>query len=131
VNQIQVNPPVTHSGHPLSTHFDPLRLCQLHPFCQQREIVDYCHQNGIIVQAYSPLIRAQKGMFDHPAITAIANKHGKDNAQVLIRWTLQKGCGFSLVLTSSHRLLTVVTSQVGDLTQNLGPNTNRLKYGRL
>jgi hypothetical protein len=53
--------------------------------------VDYCQQNGIVVQAYSPLIRAQKGMFDHPTITAISNKHGKDNAQVLIRWTLQKG----------------------------------------
>lgn len=64
---------------------------QLHPFCQQREIVDYCQKNGIIVQAYSPLIQAQKGMFDHPTITTIATKHGKDNAQVLIRWTLQKG----------------------------------------
>jgi len=66
-------------------------LRQLHPFCQQREIVDYCHKNDIILQAYSPLIQARKGMFDHPTITAIADKHGKDNAQVLIRWTLQKG----------------------------------------
>lgn len=57
--------------------------------------MDYCQQNGIVVQAYSPLIRAQKGMYDHPTITAIALKHGKDNAQVLIRWTLQKGCGIS------------------------------------
>ena len=71
--------------------------------------MDYCHENGIIVQAYSPLIRAQKGMFDHPAITAIATKYGKDNAQVLIRWTLQKGCGLSLVRITSHCLLTVVT----------------------
>lgn len=53
--------------------------------------MDYCRKNDIVVQAYSPLIRAQKGTFDHPTITAIANKHGKDNAQVLIRWTLQKG----------------------------------------
>jgi len=64
---------------------------QLHPFCQQREIVDYCQKNDIIVQAYSPLIQARRGMFDHPAIMAIADKHGKDNAQVLIRWSLQKG----------------------------------------
>jgi len=73
--------------------FEPpvVNQIQLHPFCQQREIVDYCQKNNIIVQAYSPLIQARKGMFDHPSITAIANKHGKDNAQVLIRWTLQKG----------------------------------------
>ena len=48
-------------------------------------------------------------MFDHPAITAIADKHGKDNAQVLIRWTLQKGCGLSPVQTVSGYLLIVVT----------------------
>ena len=79
---------------------------QLHPFCQQRGIVDFCQKNDIIVQAYSPLIRAQEGMFDHPVITAIAKKHGKDNAQVLIRWTLQKGCSFSryrcLVMFADH-----------------------------
>ena len=96
VNQIQVTPLVIYFQATRSRlSFETLRLGQLHPFCQQREIVDYCNENGIIVQAYSPLIRAQKGMFDHPVITAIATKHGKDNAQVLIRWTLQKGCGLS------------------------------------
>ena len=73
--------------------------------------MDYCRRNDIIVEAYSPLIRAQKGMFDHPTITAIANKHGKGNAQVLIRWTLQKGYGRSLCFrTVSRCSLTVVTS---------------------
>ena len=60
--------------------------------------MDYCQKNGIIVQAYSPLIQARRGMFDHPVITAIADKHGRDNAQVLIRWSLQKGCGLPFVL---------------------------------
>lgn len=51
-------------------------------------------------------------MFDHPVITAIANKHDKDNAQVLVRWTLQKGCGFSC---SCLRSL-VLFNDNGDLT---------------
>ena len=89
--------------------------------------MDYCHKNGIVVQAYSPLIQARKGMFDHPTITAVANKHGKDNAQVLIRWTLQKGCGLFLVRTVLHCLLTVVALQVGNPTQKLKPKTNRVE----
>ena len=95
--------------------------------------MDYCHNNGIIVQAYSPLIQARKGMFDHPTITAIADKHGKDNAQVLIRWSLQKGYRLFLVWAVSHCLLTVVTlnSQLGNPTQELRPKTNRLKCGCL
>ena len=98
VNQIQVKSLIIFPGYRLSTNSELLRLGQLHPFCQQREIVDYCQKNGIIVQAYSPLIQARSGMFDHPVITTIADKHGKDNAQVLIRWSLQKGCGLPLVL---------------------------------
>ena len=30
---------------------------QLHPFCQQKDIVEYCDKNGIVIEAYCPLIR--------------------------------------------------------------------------
>ena len=33
----------------------------------------------------------RKGMFDRPVITAIADKRGSDEAQVLIRWALRGG----------------------------------------
>jgi len=98
VNQIQVGSSIIFPGYRLSTNSELFRPGQLHPFCQQREIVDYCQKNDIIVQAYSPLIQARRGMFDHPIITVIADKHGKDNAQVLIRWSLQKGYSLPLVL---------------------------------
>jgi len=61
---------------------------ELHPFCQQREIVDYCHKNGIIVEAYCPLVRNRKS--DDPTLHSIAKSHGKTVAQVLIRYCLQK-----------------------------------------
>ncbi|KAG6873413.1 hypothetical protein C0995_015838 [Termitomyces sp. Mi166 len=61
---------------------------ELHPFCQQRPIVSYCREHGIVVQAYCPIIR---GKMDHPTITEIANKYNRDPAQILIRWSLQKG----------------------------------------
>ncbi|WVW80024.1 hypothetical protein I302_101997 [Kwoniella bestiolae CBS 10118] len=64
---------------------------ELHPFCQQREIVKYCEENGIAVQAYSPLIRADKNRYENPVLVGLAKKYEKEVAQILIRWSLQKG----------------------------------------
>ncbi|SZF01312.1 unnamed protein product [Blumeria hordei] len=61
---------------------------ELHPFCQQREIVKYCQTNGIIVEAYCPLVRNTKG--DDPTLNKVAQAHKKSVAQVLIRYGLQK-----------------------------------------
>ncbi|KAL4074328.1 NADP-dependent oxidoreductase domain-containing protein [Scleroderma citrinum] len=61
---------------------------ELHPFCQHRPIVEYCRAHSIVVQAYCPLIR---GRMDHPVIQEVARKHNRDPAQILIRWSLQKG----------------------------------------
>ncbi|KAF9808121.1 hypothetical protein IEO21_07975 [Rhodonia placenta] len=61
---------------------------ELHPFCQQRPIVAYCEKNGIVVQAYCPLVR---GRFSDPVLQEVAAKYKKDVAQVLVRWSLQHG----------------------------------------
>ena len=66
-----------------------LSFCQLHPWCQQRRIVDYCNQNGIVIEAYSPLVRNQKS-YD-PTLVSISKNLNKTSAQVLIRYCLQKG----------------------------------------
>lgn len=63
-------------------------MLQLHPFCQQREIVDFCQNNGIIVEAYSPLARNKKS--NDPTLNEIGKSHGKSVAQVMIRYCLQK-----------------------------------------
>ncbi|GLB45288.1 putative aldo keto reductase [Lyophyllum shimeji] len=61
---------------------------ELHPFCQQKPIVDYCKANGIAIQAYCPLVR---GKFDNPVIQEISKEVNKTPAQVLIRWSIQRG----------------------------------------
>ncbi|KAK2464217.1 hypothetical protein APHAL10511_003674 [Amanita phalloides] len=61
---------------------------ELHPFCQQKPIVEYCRANHIIIQAYSPLVR---GKMDDPVIQQIAARHSRDPAQILLRWSIQKG----------------------------------------
>ncbi|KAF4816909.1 putative oxidoreductase [Colletotrichum tropicale] len=94
---------------------------EIHPWCQQRELVTYCQKNGILVQAYSPLARGQR--MSDPALARVVARvrqrvlagvtsdseteragpgaAGADcdgiggravtEAQVLVRWSVQKG----------------------------------------
>ncbi|CAE6392669.1 unnamed protein product [Rhizoctonia solani] len=62
---------------------------ELHPWCQQKDIVDYCKKNDIVVQAYCPIVRGEK--WGHPALVGLSKKHDRSEAQILIRWSLQKG----------------------------------------
>jgi len=61
---------------------------ELHPWLQQRDIVDFCHKNNIVVEAYCPLVRNQKA--SDPTLNTIGKKHGKTTAQVLLRYCLQQ-----------------------------------------
>ncbi|KAK7181444.1 hypothetical protein DPSP01_008672 [Paraphaeosphaeria sporulosa] len=62
---------------------------ELHPWCQQREAVEYCKKNNIVVEAYCPIVRNQK--VDDKTLNEIANKHKTSPNQVLIRYALEKG----------------------------------------
>ncbi|KXG49943.1 Aldo/keto reductase subgroup [Penicillium griseofulvum] len=62
---------------------------ELHPWCQQRVIDEYCKKNGIIVEAYSPIVRNYKA--NDPTLVEVAKKYGKTTQQILIRYALQKG----------------------------------------
>ncbi|CAK7233202.1 hypothetical protein SCUCBS95973_008514 [Sporothrix curviconia] len=62
---------------------------ELHPWCQHREMVDYCEANGIIMQCYAPNARNKKA--DDPVLQAIAAETGKSPTQVLLRWSVQHG----------------------------------------
>ena len=62
---------------------------EFNPFLYQKKLLDYCTANGITLTAYCPLTHGDK--LDHPAIAAIAKRHGKTGAQVLLRWALQHG----------------------------------------
>lgn len=61
---------------------------ELHVFLQQPELRDYCRNNGIVIEAYSPLAHAKD--MDEPVIIKIAAKHGKSYAQIMLRWCLQQ-----------------------------------------
>ncbi len=62
---------------------------ELHVFLQQPELVQYCADNGILLEAYSPLAHAKA--MDSPAIAAIASAHNKTYAQIMLRWCIERG----------------------------------------
>lgn len=62
---------------------------ELHVYLQQPELIAFCKKHDIVVEAYSPLAHAH-GM-DNEVLQAIADKHGKSTAQVMIRWCIEKG----------------------------------------
>ncbi|KAI9750633.1 MAG: 40S ribosomal protein S19 [Chaenotheca gracillima] len=62
---------------------------ELHPWLARPDIAAWCEKRGVILEAYCPLVRAQRN--DHPLLQSLAKKHGKTSAQVLIRWSIQKG----------------------------------------
>lgn len=62
---------------------------ELHPRFQQRTLREFHAAKGIATESWSPL--GQGRVLDDPAIAAIAARHGKTPAQVVIRWHLDLG----------------------------------------
>jgi len=62
---------------------------EVSPFLQQRAVRERCARHGIVVQAYSPLTKGER--LNHRVITRIAQRLGRSNAQVMLRWGLQRG----------------------------------------
>ena len=59
------------------------------PFLQLPELRERCRKDGIVMQAYTPLIRGRK--FDHPLLQALSKTYGKTPAQIILRWDIQQG----------------------------------------
>lgn len=62
---------------------------ELHPFCTRPALVSYCLSHGIQMQAYSPLTKGNR--LRDPTLMEMAARYQKSTAQLLIRWSLQKG----------------------------------------
>ncbi len=62
---------------------------ELHPKLTQYELQQYCADHGIRLEAWSPLMQGQ--LLEHPVLATIAEQHGKQVAQIILRWNLQRG----------------------------------------
>ncbi|RCI16748.1 hypothetical protein L249_2491, partial [Ophiocordyceps polyrhachis-furcata BCC 54312] len=62
---------------------------EVHPWLTRPDIVSWCRDRKVAVQAYSPIVRGER--FGEPAVKSLAEKLGRTEAQVLLRWSLQMG----------------------------------------
>ncbi|HFI0149865.1 TPA: aldo/keto reductase [Streptococcus suis] len=58
---------------------------RLAPGVYQEDIVAYCKDKGIIIEAWSPLGRGE--LFSHPTMLTLAEKYGKTVAQIALAWS--------------------------------------------
>jgi diketogulonate reductase-like aldo/keto reductase len=72
-----------------------------HPYLPQTELLDYCRQNGIVLQAFAALGHSsQPNLLQDPIVIAIAKRVSKTPAQVLLAWAIQRGT--ALLTTSTN-----------------------------
>jgi diketogulonate reductase-like aldo/keto reductase len=66
---------------------------ELHPYYQDRDLVNYVRDTGTVMEAWFPLGgRDGRGtLLDHPVILKIAAKYQATAAQVILAWHVQKG----------------------------------------
>ncbi|MGG3469528.1 aldo/keto reductase [Neobacillus pocheonensis] len=62
---------------------------EYHPRLSQKEVQAFCQENGIQMEAWSPLMQGQ--LLDNEDLREIAGRYGKSVAQVILRWDLQNG----------------------------------------
>lgn len=70
-----------------------------HPYLPEWELLDYCRQNGVVLQAFAALGHSSEPKLLHdPVVAAVARRVNKTPAQVLLAWGIQRG---TAVLTTS------------------------------
>lgn len=62
---------------------------ETNPQMVDEETIEYCHENKIAIEAWSPL--GSGACLNDPVIHKISQKYHKSPAQVILRWLLQKG----------------------------------------
>ncbi|MBM3114608.1 2,5-didehydrogluconate reductase DkgB [Jeongeupia naejangsanensis] len=84
---------------------------EIHPFLQNRKVVEFARSHGIHLTAYMPLAYG-KVMHD-PVIAGIAERHGTSAAQVALAWSLQ--LGYTVIPSSTKRTNLAANLEAGAL----------------
>ncbi|MDY6847380.1 MAG: aldo/keto reductase [Chloroflexota bacterium] len=100
---------------------------EFHTFLYQKELLDYCHDKDIQIEAYSPIARAK--FLDNKEIQRMAKKHDKTPAQVMLAWGINHDLVVIPKSTHEGRILenSDIFFKLGEedmqVLNNLGPST--------
>lgn len=64
---------------------------EVNPWYQQTREVKFNQEEDVHVEAWAPFAEGKHNIFSNETIAAIAEKYGKSNGQVILRWLLQRG----------------------------------------
>lgn len=73
---------------------------ETHPFNQQVEAQKWNEKYSCFIEAWAPFGEGRKDMFANPVLKSIGDKYHKSNAQVILRWLMQRGV--MVVCKSTH-----------------------------
>jgi diketogulonate reductase-like aldo/keto reductase len=62
--------------------------CEYHPHLDQTKVIAACRRHGLAFLSYAPI--GKGAVLEEPAVRAIAARHGRTPAQVVLRWHLQQ-----------------------------------------
>jgi diketogulonate reductase-like aldo/keto reductase len=76
-----------------------------HPYLPEWELLDFCREHGIVLQAFAALGHAMEpNLLNDPVMTAIAQRVHKTPAQVALAWAVQRGTAFLTTSTKPQRI---------------------------
>jgi diketogulonate reductase-like aldo/keto reductase len=85
---------------------------QFSPYAYRKVLLDACEQNGIVLEAYSPLGTGRH--LSSKTVAQIAQRHGRTPAQVLLRWCIERD--IPVIPKSTHRERIAENAQIFDFT---------------
>lgn len=85
---------------------------EMSPFLHQKDLLTHCQTRDLLVTAFSPFARGQT--LKDGTLMEIGARHGKTPAQVIVRWSLQKG--MAVIPRSSNKDRISQNSQVFDFS---------------
>lgn len=74
--------------------------CEYHPYIDQSPVLDYVRDQNMVFTCYSPIARGK--VMKDDAIKAMAEKYGKNAAQIVLRWQIQQDRVITIPKSSSH-----------------------------
>ncbi len=64
---------------------------ECHPYYQQNDLKKRIEKYGTVIESWYPIGHGDKGLINESVFTALAEKYGKTNVQIILRWHIQEG----------------------------------------
>lgn len=64
---------------------------EIHPYSQEKGLKEFLSKEDIVIQAWYPLGHGDAALLQEPVFAKLAEKYGKSNAQIIVRWHIQAG----------------------------------------